>query len=110
MNASVVSHRASSSMIPLGGMDYHRRDYTPRWYDARVDDRAATLCGDQDAVDSASVSRDTNASSCTSTEDVISSSEPSRARAASPALLSMSSAILESRVWAAMTRQAVTGS
>ena len=39
-----------------------------------------------------------------------SSSEPSSARAASPALLSISSAILASMVCAAMIRQAVTGS
>ncbi len=38
-----------------------------------------------------------------------SSADPSRARAASPALLSMSSAIRESMVCAAMIRHAVTG-
>src|SRR3954454_23168137 len=58
----------------------------------------------------ASVSRLTRASTCTSAEDATSSSDPSSARAARPALLSMSSAILVSRVCAAMIRQAVTGS
>src|SRR6478736_6984596 len=58
----------------------------------------------------ASVNNATRASSCTSADDDTSSSEPSIARAASPALLSMSSAILASIVWAAMMRHAVTGS
>jgi hypothetical protein len=58
----------------------------------------------------ASVNSATRASSCTSAEDDTSSSEPSSARAASPALLSISSAILASMVWAAMIRHAVTGS
>jgi hypothetical protein len=52
----------------------------------------------------------TRASSWTSAEEDTSSSEPSSARAASPALLSMSSAIRASMVCAAMMRQAVTGS
>jgi hypothetical protein len=62
-----------------------------------------------DAV-KASVNSATNASCCTSADDQISSSEPSSALAASPAFLSISSAILPSMVRAAMMRQAVTGS
>ena len=58
----------------------------------------------------ASVSSATSASSWTSADDETSSSEPSRARAARPALLSISSAILVSMVCAAMIRHAVTGS
>ena len=61
-------------------------------------------------ADNASVSSPTSASSCTSAEDDTSSAEPSRARAARPALLSISSAILASMVCAAMMRHAVTGS
>ena len=56
----------------------------------------------------ACVSRATSASSWTSTEP-ISSSEPSSATAASPALLSMSSATRVSIVCEAMMRHAVTG-
>ena len=59
---------------------------------------------------SASVSSATSASSWMSTDEPTSSSEPSRARAAMPALLSISSAILVSIVCEAMIRQAVTGS
>jgi hypothetical protein len=44
-----------------------------------------------------------------STDDATSSA-PSSARAARPALLSISSAIRVSMVWAAMIRHAVTGS
>jgi peptide/nickel transport system substrate-binding protein len=58
----------------------------------------------------ASVNNATRASSCTSADDDTSSSEPSSARAASPALPSISSAIFASIVWAAMMRHAVTGS
>ena len=55
--------------------------------------------GYADAVsDNASVSNVTSASSCTSADDETPSSEPSSALAASPALLSMSSAILVSMV------------
>ncbi len=71
--------------------------------DALVDE----LYGD---AANASVNNATSASSCTSADDDTSSSEPSSARAASPALLSISSAILASMVWAAMMRHAVTGS
>ena len=59
---------------------------------------------------SASVRIATRVSTWTSTVEVSSSPAPSSARAARPALASMSSAILASIVWAAMIRQAVTGS
>src|SRR4051794_3738709 len=59
---------------------------------------------------SASVSSATSASSWMSTDEPTSSSEPSRARAARPALLSINSAILVSIVCEAMIRHAVTGS
>jgi hypothetical protein len=61
-------------------------------------------------ADNASVNNATSASCCTSADDNTSSSEPSSALAASPALLSISSAILASMVCAAMMRHAVTGS
>lgn len=61
-------------------------------------------------ADNASVNIATRASSCTSADDDTSSSEPSSALAASPALLSISSAIFVSMVCAAMMRHAVTGS
>ena len=51
-----------------------------------------------------------SASSWTESPEPISSSLPSSARAASPCLLSMSSAIRLSMVWAARIRHAVTGS
>gem|GEM_PF-4895177 len=57
----------------------------------------------------ASLSSSTRASSWMSADDDTSESEPSRARAANPALPSMSVAIRASTVCAAMTRQAVTG-
>jgi hypothetical protein len=60
-------------------------------------------------ADNASVNNATSASCCTSADDHT-SSEPSSALAASPALLSISSAILVSMVCAAMMRHAVTGS
>ena len=67
-------------------------------------DAAAYAC-----ASSASVSRATSASSCTSADEEISSSEPSSALAARPALLSISSAIFVSMVCEAMIRHAVTG-
>ena len=60
--------------------------------------------------DSALVSRATRASSWKSADAATSSSDPSRAVAARPALASIRSAILVSMVWAAMMRHAVTGS
>ena len=51
-----------------------------------------------------------SASSCRLDSAATAESSPSSARAASPALLPMSSAIFASIVWAAMMRQAVTGS
>ena len=59
---------------------------------------------------SASVSSAASASVWMSADEATSSSVPSSARAARPALASISSAILASIVWAAMIRQAVTGS
>jgi len=56
------------------------------------------------------VSNATSASSCTSADEETSWSDPSSARAASPALLSISPAIRASMVGAAMMRHAVTGS
>src|SRR5258706_12507029 len=59
---------------------------------------------------SVSVSNATSASSCTSADEETFWSDPSSARAASPALLSISPAIRASMVCAAMMRHAVTGS
>ena len=62
----------------------------------------ALLC--QRGARSASVSSATKASSCTSADEVTSWSDPSSARAASPALLSVSAAIRASMVCPAMMR------
>jgi len=56
------------------------------------------------------VSNATSASSCTSADEETSWSDPCSARAASPALLSISPAIRASMVGAAIMRHAVTGS
>jgi len=94
--------RAASPSVCLDWQDY-----------CSIVSAAAPCClkaGGYGDADNASVNNATRASSCTSADNDTSSPEPSSALAASPALLSISSAILVSMVCAAMMRHAVTGS